>query len=131
MNNVILEKIIGLSFLFLSFPAWFLALAGVISGYYGQQGTKDIILDIFFRILFIGTPFGLLISGIGLLRYKKWGRFCAIFVSVILGIATFWYAITGLGYEGNVVFCIVCFGLGIFFLSALFYLFKNPTPTRP
>lgn len=120
-----MKKLIGQAFVVLSFPAWFLAFIGAISGSYGVETSWDKFVDAAMRVLFVGTPFGLLISGIGLLKQRKWGSFLGILVSAILLFATFSYGIAGLGDKGNAIFCAVCFGLGIFFLSALIYLSKT------
>ena len=115
-------KGIGIVFLILGVLTVPMALIGIVSGAYGVKGPLDILIDILMRLLYVGTPIGLFISGVGLLMRKNWGKHSAIATSTILFIACFGYGISGLSYKGNFMFCLACFISAFFFGTIAFYL---------
>jgi hypothetical protein len=117
-------KKLGILFIILSILASFLALIASISSPNNFKGPLDALIDITMRILFIGVPIILVVSAIGLLKQKEWGRICAIYVSGVLLFACLAYGILGLKYKGNTGFCIVCLALVILFAAIISYLAK-------
>lgn len=68
------------------------------------QGTPiDILLDIFFRILFLSTPFGLWYARLELLRLKNRGRILAIITLMVWSLALFVLGILELGHKGGLI----------------------------
>ncbi|MCX5698905.1 MAG: hypothetical protein NTX01_04330 [Candidatus Omnitrophica bacterium] len=117
-------KKLGILFIILSIPASFLALIASISSPNNFKEPLDVLIDITMRILFIGTPIILVVSAIGLLKQKEWGRIGAICVSGILLFVCLAYGILGLKYKSNIGFCITCLFLVILFAAIISYLMK-------
>ena len=117
-------KKLGTTYLILGALSFPLAVIGAISGSYNLKGPLDVFMDVLMRILFIATPVSLLVSAMGLFKFKGWGRICASAVSVILSVECLIFGILGLGYKGNTVFCTVYFILTLLFLTATIYLFN-------
>jgi len=77
------------------------------------------------RLLFMGTPVLLILSGVGLLRKKFWGRNITIATSLILALATSVYGILGLNeLPENLGFCGVCFIMASLFISCVMLLIQ-------
>jgi len=125
--------LLGIIFILLGLPSLLIALLAGISGYYGK-GLK-LLIDIFMRIIFIGTPGALIFSGIGLLSLKKWGRICAIITAIAISLVLCGYGIAGFIVKSSSIdksciswdisFTRFCFFSALFFLLVIFYL------TRP
>ena len=111
-------QIFGTIYFILGILSLPLVLIATISGSYNLKSPLEVLLEIMMRILFVGTSAGLLVSAVGLLNFKEWGRICAIAVSIILSAACISYGISGLGQRGNDLFVAICFALAIFFIVA-------------
>ena len=95
----------------------------------------DILLDIFFRILFLATPLGLWYSRAGLLRLRNWGRIIAIIIFTVWSGTSFVMGVYALGDKGGlkirhsleqrVLSGSYCFTIALFCIVMIFYL------TRP
>lgn len=64
--------ILGVCFLLCVIPGLMAAFIGVISGPTNPKGIFRPILDIIIRILFILSPFMFFVTGMGVLKLKKW-----------------------------------------------------------
>jgi uncharacterized membrane protein SirB2 len=98
----------------------------------------DLFIDIVMRILWIGSPILLSVSGVGLLALKKWGRFAALITAVMISLGLFVYGIMALRYnlQENLVFSSCCLIGATCFIFIIFYLnrakvkaqFNSPQP---
>ena len=115
-------RVTGILFLILGIFTIPMALLAMISGAYGIKGPLDVFIDIIMRLLYIGTPIGLFISGVGLLLKKRWGKYWAMTTSTILFFTCLGYGVSGLDYQGNFMFCLGCFISAFLFGATVFYL---------
>lgn len=73
-------KIVSLGFFVLfTIPGFLMMFGALISGRAGSP-----IIDLLMRFLFISIGTSLIISTIGLFKYKKWGRFFTLVIAKIL-----------------------------------------------
>ena len=114
----------GVFLIFLSLPAWFLAIIGGISNAYGLETIQDKLTDLVMRLLFVGAPLGFLIAGLKLLNKKKSSLFFGMIEALIFSMLTFTHAIYWLRQGSDTIFGVICLCLGIFFLGSLIYLAK-------
>lgn len=134
MNIITTKKGIknfGITFLIFGVLSTPMALIAIISGAYNLKNSFDIFMDILMRIVFVGIPISFLVSAVGLLRYKKWGRLCAIIFSIILSIMFLIYGILSITsseakyYISSVVtFSVISFIFVLFFATTALYLIK-------
>ena len=117
-------RILGVVFIVLSIPALFLAFIGGISGYYGPRDPTSLFIDVLMRVIFIGTPVVLFLSGFGLLLMQKWGRLLTLIASTAFALGTAIYGVSGLLYDirENIYFSSTCFLLSLLFIGVLVFL---------
>ena len=117
-------KVFGAILILLSFPAWFLAIIGGISNAYGLKTIEDKVTDLIMRFLFVGAPLGLLFIGFKLLDMENISLILGILELILFFLITFLHGIYWMGEGQDRIFGVICFSLGIFFLSTLIYLIK-------
>ena len=119
------DIVYGRILIFLSFPAWFLAIIGGTSNAYGLETIQDKLTDLVMRLLFVGAPLGFLTAGSKLLNEKKSSLFFGMIEALIFSMLTFIHAIYWLREGRDIIFGVICLCLGIFFLGSLIYLAKT------
>ena len=119
---------LGRTYLVLVIPSSFFALIALISGSYNIQGPLDRFMDIFMRILWIGTPIALAISGSGLLASLKWARVLSLITGAVLTLESFVFGVVGFFYNlkenllFGILFSSVCFLVALVFGFSVRYL---------
>ena len=113
--------VIGSIFSFLGFLSLFFAFIALISGSYGVRSPFGVFMDLFMRILWIGTPFALFAAGIGLSRSWGWSRTLALITGIVLALESFIYGMIGLfvNFKENVLFSVL-FSSVCFLIAAMF-----------
>ena len=113
--------VLGRTFLVLVIPSLFFALIAMISGAYNIRGPLDRFMDIFMRLLWIGTPLALAVSGIGLLVSFKWARALSLITGAVLTLESFIFGMLGFfaNLKEHALFGVILSGV-CFFVALLF-----------